>query len=213
MWLQASRSKDKATQWIADHKLLAGGTEAVEGYDALLARDDVDAVYVPLPTALHLEWVVKAAEAGKHVLCEKPVALTADDLSTMLAACDAANVQFMDGVMFMHHARMSKMDTFLRGDPYGDFGEVQRVTSGFSFMGDEDFFKSNIRASSSADPLGCLGDLGWYCVRFGLFAFGWDTKPLAVSAKKLKDASVRNKHPLPLRSTHSRYVFAACMVY
>ena len=47
----------------------------------------------------------------------------------------------------------------------------------------EDFFKSNIRASSSGDPLGCLGDLGWYCVRFGLFAFGWDNKPLAVSAK------------------------------
>lgn len=108
----------------------------------------------------------------------------------MLAACEAANVQFMDGVMFMHHARMQKMDAFLRGDPYNDFGEVQRVTSGFSFMGNEDFFKSNIRASSSGDPLGCLGDLGWYCVRFGLFAFGWDNKPLAVSAKKLKDASV-----------------------
>ena len=143
----------------------------------------------------------------------KPVARSAEELEVMLAACAEAGVQFMDGVMFMHHARMSKMDTFLRGDPYGDFGEVQRVTSGFSFMGDEDFFKSNIRASSSGDPLGCLGDLGWYCVRFGLFAFGWGNKPLAVSAKKLKDASVRNKHPPTFAvKPQQLYVYAAAMV-
>ena len=169
---QASRSKAKAEQWIADHALAAGGTEAVEGYDVLLARDDIDAVYVPLPTALHLEWVTKAAQAGKHILCEKPVALNAADLATMLAACEEHKVQFMDGVMFMHHKRMSKMDALLRGDPLNDFGEVLRVTSGFSFMGDEDFYKGNIRCSAEGDPLGCLGDLGWYCVRFGLFAFG-----------------------------------------
>eukprot|EP01045_Picozoa_sp_COSAG04_P007218 COSAG04_NODE_372_length_15668_cov_11.135975_15_plen_238_part_00 len=169
---QASRSKAKAEQWIADHALAAGGTEAVEGYDVLLARDDIDAVYVPLPTALHLEWVTKAAQAGKHILCEKPVALSAGDLATMLAACEEHKVQFMDGVMFMHHKRMSKMDALLRGDPLNDFGEVLRVTSGFSFMGDEDFYKGNIRCSAEGDPLGCLGDLGWYCVRFGLFAFG-----------------------------------------
>ena len=69
-----------------------------------------------------MEWVVKAAKAGKHVLCEKPVARSAEELEVMLAACAEAGVQFMDGVMFMHHARMAKLEATLRGDPYRSFG-------------------------------------------------------------------------------------------
>ena len=160
----------------------------------MLEDDEIDAVYIPLPTSLHLEWVVKAAQAGKHILCEKPVARDAAELATMLAAVAAAGVEFMDGVMFMHHDRLEAMAAVLHGDPFASFGEVQRVTSGFSFSAPDEFFASNIRASAAGDPLGCLGDLGWYCVRFGLFAFGWDVSlggtgrlPLAVSARSLAD--------------------------
>eukprot|EP00812_Abedinium_dasypus_P009203 NODE_2910_length_856_cov_242.732834.p2 GENE.NODE_2910_length_856_cov_242.732834~~NODE_2910_length_856_cov_242.732834.p2 ORF type:complete len:228 (-),score=49.63 NODE_2910_length_856_cov_242.732834:124-807(-) len=83
------------------------------------------------------------------------------------------------------------MDSVIRGDPYGAFGEVQRVTGAFSISSNDSFFADNIRASAEGDPLGCMGDLGWYCIRFGLFAFGYDAVPTAVSARKVKDASER----------------------
>lgn len=183
----ASRSKAKAEEWLK--KLKLSETEAVEGYEALLSRTDIDAVYMPLPTALHLEWAVKAADAGKHILLEKPVALNSSELTQILGACQRNNVQFMDGVMFMHHRRLAAIEDAIRGDPYGSFGEVQRVTSSFSFSGSDSFFADNVRISKNGDPLGCLGDLGWYCIRFGLFAFGYDTSPLSVTARKIRDAS------------------------
>ena len=76
--------------------------EALGSYEALLARPDIDAVYVPLPTGLKKEWVIRAARAGKHVLVEKPVGCVGADVAEMIAACAQHDVQFMDGVMFMH---------------------------------------------------------------------------------------------------------------
>ena len=70
-------------------------------YAALLEDGDIDAVYCPLPTTAHLEWVVRAARARKHVLCEKPCAVSAAELSQIIDACDEHGVAFMDGVMFM----------------------------------------------------------------------------------------------------------------
>ena len=67
-------------------------------YEKLLADPDVDAVYIPLPTTLHIEWVLKAAEAKKHILIEKPVALTSADAHAMVEACDTAGVLLMDAV-------------------------------------------------------------------------------------------------------------------
>ena len=66
----------------------------------------MQAVYIPLPTAFRKEWVVKAANAGKHVLADKPVAASAQEMEEMLSACKANEVQFMDGVMFMHQPRL-----------------------------------------------------------------------------------------------------------
>ena len=141
---------------------------AVGSYEALLARDDIDAVYIPLPTALRREWVVKAAEAGKHVLGEKPAALNATEVSEMLDACKRHKVQYMDGVMFMHSQRLPMLRKIL-DDPQ-QLGQVRRLVSQFSFAGDATFCESNIRTSSDLEPYGCLGDLGWYCVRFFLWA-------------------------------------------
>ena len=141
---------------------------AVGSYEALLARDDIDAVYIPLPTALRREWVIKAAEAGKHVLGEKPAALNAKEVSEMLDACKRHKVQYMDGVMFMHSQRLPMLRTLL--DDPNQLGQVRRLVSQFSFAGDAAFCESNIRTSSDLEPYGCLGDLGWYCVRFFLWA-------------------------------------------
>ncbi len=140
---------------------------AVGSYASLLARDDIDAVYIPLPTALRREWVIKAAEAGKHVLGEKPAALNATEVSEMLAACKRNQVQYMDGVMFMHSQRLPMLRKIF--DDPNQLGQLRRLTSQFSFAGDEAFCESNIRTSSELEPYGCLGDLGWYCTRFFLW--------------------------------------------
>lgn len=141
---------------------------ALGSYESLLARDDIDAVYIPLPTALRREWVIKAAAAGKHVLGEKPAALNAAEVEEMLAACERNNVQYMDGVMFMHSQRLPMVRKLL--DDPNQLGQLRRMVSQFSFAGDEAFCRSNIRTSSALEPYGCLGDLGWYCVRFFLWA-------------------------------------------
>lgn len=142
--------------------------EALGSYEALLARDDIDAVYIPLPTGLRHTWVIRAAEAGKHVIGEKPAALNAALVAEMLAVCDKHNVQYMDGVMFMHSQRLPLVRTLL--DAMEPVGELRRMASQFSFAGDDAFRKSNIRTHSELEPYGCLGDLGWYCIRLFLWA-------------------------------------------
>ena len=155
---------------------------AIGGYEALIAAPDVDAVYIPLPTALRAEWVIRAARAGKHVLCEKPCAINADGLETMLAACREHRVQFMDGVMFMHHHRMAQVRKVL--DDGVSTGQIRRITSTFSFQGAGEFFQKNIRVHPELEPAGCLGDLGWYCLRIALWALRWQA-PLEVTGRIL----------------------------
>lgn len=140
---------------------------ALGSYSALLERDDIDAVYIPLPTAMRHEWVIKAAEAGKHVIGEKPAACNAAQVTEMLAACQQHGVQYMDGVMFMHSGRLPLIRELL--DDPRQVGELRRLTSQFSFAGDEEFRTTNIRTHSELEPYGCLGDLGWYCVRMFLW--------------------------------------------
>jgi len=145
--------------------------KAFGSYGDLIASPEVDAVYIPLPTGLRKEWVLKAASAGKHVLCEKPCAATNTDLEEMLAACRERNVQFMDGVMFTHSRRLDAIHEVLKG---GDgIGAIKRITSAFTFGSTPEFFSGNIRTHSDLEPLGCLGDLGWYCIRFALWAMQW----------------------------------------
>lgn len=166
----ASRDAAKAQQFIDECSFSApvkNAPRAVGGYDELLASDDIDAVYIPLPTGVRKEWVIKAAQAGKHVVCEKPCALSVSDLEEMLAACNANNVQFMDGVMFMHSQRLDSIRSVIEdGESIGD---LKRIATQFSFRAPQDFLDGNIRTSSALEPMGCLGDLGWYNIRFALW--------------------------------------------
>jgi predicted dehydrogenase len=91
----------------------------------------VDAVYVPLPTGLRKEWVVRAAKAGKHVVCEKPCAVNAVILEEMLSACRKNNVQFMDGVMFMHSQRLARVRETL--DDGASVGQIKRIVVAIQF--------------------------------------------------------------------------------
>jgi predicted dehydrogenase len=155
---------------------------ALGPYEALLERDDVDAVYIPLPTAMRREWVIRAAQAGKHVLAEKPAANNAAEVEEMIAVCAAHGVQYMDGVMFMHSARLPLLRELLAAPD--TVGQIRRMASQFSFCGDATFRTQNIRVDSRLEPHGCLGDLGWYCIRFFLWVMGGQM-PLSVRGRML----------------------------
>jgi predicted dehydrogenase len=190
----ASRDVEKAAEFIREMQLKAPWPICPEAscYEDLLANPAVDAVYIPLPTGLRKEWVMRAAQAGKHVLCEKPCAVRAEDLREMIDCCERHGVRFMDGVMFMHDPRFAVLRDMLDGAQ--EIGELRRITSAFSFLGDAEFMDSNIRGCVALEPTGCLGDLGWYCLRATLWAMRWEL-PQRVSGRIL--ASVPDRDACP----------------
>ena len=163
----ASRSVDKAKEFLTNLNLHSE-VKIYTSYDDLVNSNEIDAVYIPLPTTLHLEWCTKCAISGKHILLEKPASVNSETLQQIIRICQENNVRYMDGVMFMHHPRMKSLTNILN-DPF--MPTVTYVNSSFSFRANKSFFESNIRALSDGDPFGCLGDLGWYCIRLGILAF------------------------------------------
>jgi predicted dehydrogenase len=179
-----SRSRERAEKYIGECQASVRFDLPPKAltYEELLASPEIDAVYIPLPTGVRKEWVIRAAQAKKHVLCEKPCAVHAADLAEMLAVCRASNVQFMDGVMFMHSARLASLRQTL--DDGTSVGQIKRIVSHFSFRGSEEFVQQNIRVNQQLEPLGCLGDLGWYNIRFTLWAMNYKL-PRQVSGRLL----------------------------
>ncbi len=183
----ASRDLDRSRKFIAECQKDApteSPPQALGSYEDLLSCDGVEAVYVPLPTGLRKEWVLRLAAAGKHVLCEKPCATSVSDLREMLEACRRNRVQFMDGVMFMHSRRLDSLRQAIESDP--GIGPIKRITSAFSFGGSAEFFTGNIRTHGALEPFGCLGDLGWYCIRLSLWAMKYEM-PVQVSGRILSE--------------------------
>ncbi|XP_074264408.1 putative oxidoreductase At4g09670 [Silene latifolia] len=173
-----SRSLSKA-QAFAKSNNYPPSTKLYASYDAVLDDPDVDAVYIPLPTSLHLTWAVAAARKGKHVLLEKPTALNVAELDQIIDACEEGGVQFMDGTMWTHHPRTRVMSDFLQDSQR--FGQLHYVQTCFSFAADNDFLENDIRVSPDLDALGALGDCGWYCIRASLFAANYEL-PKSVTA-------------------------------
>lgn len=187
----ASREAVRAGNFIREMQLEAPWpTEPLAhgSYESLLSDERVEAVYAALPTGIRKRWVIAAAEAGKHVLCEKPCAPNAADLREMISACAANGVHFMDGVMFMHGDRFPAIMEIL--DEGKSLGEVRRISTSFTFRGGEGFADADIRADPALEPAGALGDLGWYCLRGILWTMGWEM-PCRVSARTLARAGDR----------------------
>lgn len=183
----ASRDIANAQRFITECQAEApmdSAPRALGSYEELLAAPNVDAVYIPLPTGVRKEWVLRAAAAGKHILSEKPCAVNVADLREMLDACREHRVQWLDGVMFMHGARLGRIRETL--DDGASVGDIRRVTANFSFAAGPEFFAGNIRARSELEPYGCLGDLGWYCIRFALWSMKWQM-PRAVTGRCLSE--------------------------
>ena len=202
----ASRDLAKARQFIQECQSQVPfdpPPRACGSYEELLESGDVDAVYIPLPTVLRKAWAIRAAEAGKHVLSEKPVGATAADVKEILDACRQNNVQFMDGVMFMHSRRLAAVRAVL--DDGESIGPVKRITSHFTFGAPQEFFESDIRTHSDLEPLGCLGDLGWYNLRFTLWVMHGQL-PTGVRGQMLAEYG-RHGSPVPVPTDFSAELF------
>jgi xylose dehydrogenase (NAD/NADP) len=106
------KAKDYAREWQIPH--------AYGSYEELLADENIDAIYNPLPNHLHAEWSIRAAEAGKHVLCEKPLALSLDEIDQMMAAAKQHNVIITEAFMYKHHPQTLKVLELIKQDAIGD---------------------------------------------------------------------------------------------
>jgi len=160
----ASRDKQKANVFISRN---CSDAKACS-YDELINSEEVDCVYIPLPTGIRLPWVIKAIEKKKHVICEKPIG-SPRYMDLIIPSCDPKQVQFMDGIQFMHHRRFKELTNEIHIKK--SIGNIQRVISSFSVPCLDD---SNIRNNSELEPLGVLGDLGVYNIRLSLWAFNYD---------------------------------------
>jgi predicted dehydrogenase len=170
----ASRDTDRARTVAAD----LGIARVHASYEALLADPDVDAVYIPLPNHLHAEWAIAAARAGKHVLCEKPLALTAGEAQAMVDAARSAGVLLHEAFMYRVHPSWVAVRELVRA---GRIGRLTAVQSWFSFYNDDPTNIRNIREFGG----GALFDIGCYAVNLSRMLF--DGEPDDVQASTILD--------------------------
>jgi D-xylose 1-dehydrogenase (NADP+, D-xylono-1,5-lactone-forming) len=149
----ASRDRGRVEAYAREH-----GIERAHGsYEALLEDPDVEAVYIPLPNSLHVEWSIRALEAGKHVLCEKPFDRRPDEVERAFEAAARAGRILMEAFMYRHNPQTARLTELVAG---GAIGELRVIRSSFSFsLGDP----RNVRLAAELDG-GALMDVGCYCV-------------------------------------------------
>jgi xylose dehydrogenase (NAD/NADP) len=149
----ASRDQQRAAAYAREH-----GLERAHGsYEALLADPDVEVIYVSLPNSLHTEWSIRALEAGKHVLSEKPFDRRADGVERAFDAAGRAGRLLMEAFMYRHHPQTRKLQEVVDS---GAIGELRQLRSSFSFKLTD---QSDVRLDPELDG-GALMDLGCYCV-------------------------------------------------
>lgn len=151
-----------------------GVPQAFSSYADLLADPDIEAVYIPLPNFLHLQWVLAAAAAGKHILCEKPMALTAADAHLMVDAADAADVVLVEAFMYGNHPRYDRLHEIVGS---GEIGEIRAISGTFTFDASDEM---DLTAFAGHPGSGAVYDVGCYIMHAARHLLG--TEPLAVTA-------------------------------
>jgi predicted dehydrogenase len=155
-----------------------GVPRVYDSYGAVLDDAEVEAVYIPLPNSMHREWTLRAAEAGKHVLCEKPLALTAAECREMIAACRRHGVLLMEAFMYRFHPQQAAIQQVLAS---GRLGAVKMVRSAFTFRLNLTDTR-NIRLSRELWG-GALMDVGCYCINAARAYFGAEPLSALASAR------------------------------
>ena len=145
--------------------------EVFESYDDLLASDRIDAVYIPLPNHLHIDWSLKALDAGKHVLCEKPIALKAGDIDALIAKRDETGLLAAEAYMIVHHPQWARVREALSS---GEIGRLVHVEGVFSYNNRD---MSNIRNKAETGG-GSIPDIGVYPYGAVRWATGQEPKSI-----------------------------------
>lgn len=157
-----SRDQAAADRAARDLKI----PKAYGSYESLLADPEIDAIYNPLPNHLHVPWTIRALEAGKHVLCEKPLGMSAAECQELQAAAGRhPQLKVMEAFMYRHHPQWKKTKQLVDA---GEIGELRSVQSSFSYHNVD---ARNIRNSITAGG-GALMDIGCYCISVARFLFG-----------------------------------------
>jgi predicted dehydrogenase len=163
----ASRTAERAAEYAREWSIpVAFGT-----YDELLASPDIDAVYIALPNALHAEWTVRAARAGKHVLCEKPLAISVAEVDAIAEAAASAGVAVAEAFMYRHHPQTLQLKALV---DEGAIGSLQVIRSAFSFSLDR---PRDVRFDPALGG-GSLWDVGCYPVSMARYLVG--AEPVSV---------------------------------
>ncbi|MBV9715252.1 MAG: Gfo/Idh/MocA family oxidoreductase [Solirubrobacterales bacterium] len=149
----ASRTRESAERFAREHRI----ERAHAGYDSLLSDPAVEAVYISLPNSLHVEWTVRALQAGKHVLCEKPLSRRAEEVSRCFEQAEREGRLLTEGFMYRHHPQTHRLVELVRS---GAIGALRLVRASFSFELPE---PRNVRLSRALEG-GALMDVGCYCV-------------------------------------------------
>lgn len=165
----ASRSTEKA-QNIAEQ---FGIPKCYGSYEELLADDDIDAVYIPLPNHLHVQWAIKSLEAGKHVLVEKPVGLSSKEAERLLQETKKyPHLKVMEAFMYRHHPQWIKVKELVDQKAIGD---IKTIQSSFSFFEDD----PNSIVNSKEFGGGSLMDIGCYPISISRFLFNSEPKSIS----------------------------------
>jgi predicted dehydrogenase len=172
-----SRDPERARRVAAELEI----PRAHGSYEELLSDPEVDAVYIPLPNHLHVEWTIAAARAGKHVLCEKPLAMNVADAERMILTCETAGVRLMEAFMYRLHPSWVALREVVSS---GRLGELMAIQSWFSYYNDD---AANIRNIVDAGG-GALFDIGCYQVNLSRMLMGGE--PVRVQASIRRDGAL-----------------------
>jgi len=165
-------SRDRARAEAQAQKL--GIPRAHGSYEELLADPDVEAVYIALPNSMHVEWSVRALQAGRHVLCEKPLSRRPDDVARAFDAAERADVVLAEAFMWRHHPQTRRLLELRE-----EIGELRLIRASFSFVLER---ARDVRLQKALDG-GALMDVGCYCVSAARLLAG---EPVAVSAQQVR---------------------------
>lgn len=162
----ASRNLENAESYASDFDI----PKAYGSYEKLLADPDVDAVYIPLPNHLHVEWSIKSLQAGKHVLCEKPIGMDEQDAKKLLAESRKyPHLKVMEAFMYRHHPRWKRVVEIAQS---GNFGEIKAIHTLFTYYNDEpDNYRNSVEMGG-----GGLMDVGCYSISVARLIYGREPK-------------------------------------